>query len=412
VFTILLYARPSELYPSAFTASITLVVGIITLAFFIPTQLALEGNLSAPMREVNLLMLFCATAVLSIPLAMNPLTAWQEFSGTFIRCVVIFVVIINATRTETRLRTLLLIALGAAIWLSLGTINDFRLGLSTVEGYRARGRGGGIFGNPNDMALYLVSMVPIALALAMTSRRVFSKWIFRAVALVTLAAIGLSYSRGGFLGVVVALGFFALKVAPNRKIEIILGGCLLLVVLLVVFPSYAIRIASIVAPSLDPVGSSDSRKGELMRSLFIAIRHPFLGIGMNNYPTEMSELNTATHNSYTQVACEMGVAALVIYVSFMLVPLKKLGQIAREAVADPANNRFFYMAIGLQAALVGYMVSSFFASDAYQWYVYYLAGYAICLRRLYEAQTGKQVVVTKRKERSRQHEAGVGAFAS
>jgi hypothetical protein len=30
-------------------------------------------------------------------------------------------------------------------------------------------------------------------------------------------------------------------------------------------------------------------------------------------------------------------------------------------------------------------VSSFFASVAYQWYVYYLVGYAVALRRIYQA---------------------------
>ena len=52
-------------------------------------------------------------------------------------------------------------------------------------------------------------------------------------------------------------------------------------------------------------------------------------------------------------------------------------------------------AVVAQAALLGYMVSSFFANDAYQWYVYYLVAYAICLRRIYESTTGKVVVITK-----------------
>jgi O-antigen ligase len=395
LFTIVLYARPSEFYPSVVTNSIALVIGIITLAFFIPTQLLLEGNLTAPMREVNLVLLFCLTALLSIPLAINPYTAWQEFSGTFIRCIVIFIVMINVTRSETRLKALLLVALAAGIWLSLGAINDFRLGLMTVEGYRARGRGAGIFGNPNDMALYLVSMVPIALALAFNARTVFRKLIFAGCALSLVIAIGLSYSRGGFLGLIVALGFFALRIAPRRKLEVLVGGGVLLVILLAAFPSYALRLASIVAPSLDPVGSSELRQGELLRSLYVAVRHPILGIGMDNYRTEMSYNGAPTHNSYTQVASEMGMAALVLYTMFIVTPLKQLGQIARETFKSTTTSRFYYLAIGLQAALLGYMVSSFFANDAYQWYVYYLVAYAISLRRLYESETGRLVVVER-----------------
>src|SRR4030095_5013285 len=184
-------------------------------------------------------------------------------------------------------------------------------------------------------------------------------------------AIGLTYSGGGFLGLSVALGFFFVRIAPHRKLQLLIGCGALLLILLAIFPSFAVRLASIVVPSLDPVGSSGLRQGELLRSLYIALRHPILGIGMGNYRTEMSYIGAPTHNSYTQVASEMGLAALVCYTLFMVTPLKKLGQIARET-SRSTNAAFHYLAIGLQAALLGYMVSSFFANDAYQWYVYYL----------------------------------------
>src|SRR5204863_9429187 len=103
------------------------------------------------------------------------------------------------------------------------------------------------------------------------------------------------------------------------------------------------------------------------------------------------------HNSYTEVAAVMGIAALVFYTSFIVIPLKKLGQIASETFAARADSHFYYLAIGLQSALLAYMVSSFFASVAYQWYVYYLVGYAVCFRRIYESETGKVVVVEKRR---------------
>src|SRR5712691_6274398 len=56
LFTVILYLRPAEFYPSALTASIALLVGIATLAFFVPTQLSLEGTLTARPREVNLVL--------------------------------------------------------------------------------------------------------------------------------------------------------------------------------------------------------------------------------------------------------------------------------------------------------------------------------------------------------------------
>jgi len=145
------------------------------------------------------------------------------------------------------------------------------------------------------------------------------------------------------------------------------------------------------------------RRELLFRSLLTAIRHPLLGIGMGNFHI-VSIHEQVTHNAYTQVAAEMGTAALVIYTMFIVAPLRKLAQVARKTRGERGDSHYYYLAVGLQASLIGYMVSSFFASVAYLWYVYYLVGYAVCLRRLYEAETGR-LVVLERKTRKEQDQS-------
>ncbi|MEO8433449.1 MAG: O-antigen ligase family protein [Pyrinomonadaceae bacterium] len=395
LFTILLYARPAEFYPSPVTASIALIVGLITLGFFVPTQLSLEGNLTAPLKEVNLVLLFGLLGLLSIPLAISPADGWHEFSGTFIRCIVIFIVMVNVVRTHARLRALLFVTLAVSIWLSLGAVNDYRLGLMTVEGYRVGGRGGGIFGNPNDMALHLVTVFPVAIALCFATRRTVLKMLFGAAALLMLAAVVLTYSRGGFIGLLVASAFLAWKIGHRHRFSIAVVGLVLLLILLALAPdNYAARLASIFVPSLDPVGSADMRREILFRSISTAIRHPLLGIGMGNFHN-VSIRELVSHNAYTQVASEMGIAALITYTMFIVTPLKKLGEVASQTFAVRDGSRYYYLAIGLQSSLLGYMICSLFASVAYLWYVYYLVGYAVCLRRLYEAETGQPVEIKK-----------------
>jgi O-antigen ligase len=399
-FTLILYARPAEFYPSALTASIALLVGIATLGFFVPTQLSLEGTLTARPREVNLVLLFCLTGLLSVPFAINREEAWVEFSGTFIRCIVIFVVIVNVVRTEARLKGLIFLAMAAGIWLSAEAINDYRLGLMTVEGYRAAGRGTGIFGNTNDMALHLVTILPLAVSLMLGSKGAARKLLYGACGAVMIAAIVLSYSRGAFIGMLLVLLFIAWKLGRQRRLEIVFAVLGFAGVVVLLAPDkYGSRLLSIFIPSLDPEGSADSRRGELFRSIYVALRHPLLGIGMGNYQPEMSYKGLVTHNSYTQVGAEMGMTALALYVMFIVTPLKKLGQIARETFATRRDSRFYYLALGLQASLIAYLISSFFLSVAYVWYVYYLVAYAVCLRRLYESETGKVVVPETRKER-------------
>jgi O-antigen ligase len=152
--------------------------------------------------------------------------------------------------------------------------------------------------------------------------------------------------------------------------------------------NFPVRVLSIFIPSLDPVGSSGARQQLLIKSVLVALRHPLLGVGMGNFPI-VSIHDQVSHNAYTQVASEMGLAALAFYVLFILSPLRRLREIEGQTYeARRASRFYYYFSVGLQASLVGYMVSSFFASVAYLWYVYYLVGYAVCLRRMYEAEHG------------------------
>jgi O-antigen ligase len=305
---------------------------------------------------------------------------------------------VNAIRTEKRLKGVLFLAIAVSCWLSVGALNDYRLGLSTVEGYRVGGVGKGIFGNSNDMAFFLVTIMPIAIALVFATRGFVRKVVFALSVALMLVGIVVTYSRGAFLGGLVALGFLAWKLGRNNRLNVFVLGTVVILLFLALAPgNYLVRLLSIFIPSLDPVGSSGARQGELIRSLHVAIRHPVLGIGMGNYSSEMSYTGLVTHNAYTQVASEMGIAALVIYTMFVVTPLKRLGQVAKETRNSPTNSRYYYLALGMQASLLAYLISSFFASVAYLWYVYFLVAYAVCLRRVYESETGRIVVPEKLK---------------
>jgi putative inorganic carbon (HCO3(-)) transporter len=400
LFTLVLYARPAEFYPSPLTNSLAFIVAMATLVTYVPFQLKIDGTLTARPREVNLILLFCLTALLAVPLAISPALAWKTFNDTFIRCIVMFIVMVNVLRTEKRLKGMLLLTIVVSIWLSVGAINDYRLGLTTVEGYRVGGRGTGIFGNSNDMALYIATVVPIAIALFFGTRRISAKIFYGASVALMIGATVLTYSRGAFLGLLVVFIYMGLKLGRSNKfgvmalIFVVCGG------IMVLAPgNYGLRLMSIFIPSLDPVGSSDARKGELIRSIQVAIRHPLFGIGMGNYSEMMSYRGLVTHNAYTQVAAEMGMTALCLYVMFIIRPLRRLGRIARATFEGRRDSHYYYLSVGLQAALLAYIVTSFFASVAYQWYIYYLVAYAVCLRRLYEAETGEMIVIEKRRDK-------------
>jgi putative inorganic carbon (HCO3(-)) transporter len=388
LFTCVLYLRPAELWPSALTASLAYFVGVAALAAYLPSQFALEGTPTARPREVNLVLLFCLLALLSMPLAIEPALAWETFSGVFIRCVLIFVIMVNAVRTTARLKGLFAVSLVAALALSVKAVSDYSAGNLLVEGYRVGGVGEGIFGNPNEVALFLVTIAPVVVALALGSRSVVGKLFYAAAALLMLAALMVTFSRGGFLGLTVALAFLAWKVGRRNRFAVAVLAVLCGAALLAAAPSnFTLRVLSIFVPSLDPVGSSDMRQQLLWASIWTAARHPLLGIGMGNF-TLVSPRSLVSHNSYTQVASEMGMPALGVYLLFLLTPYRGLSRIERAEHEGRKDSRHYYLVVGLQAALAGYAVSSFFSATAYTWYVYYLVGWCACLRRTYESEVG------------------------
>ncbi|PYT02578.1 MAG: hypothetical protein DMF65_06175 [Acidobacteria bacterium] len=384
LFSFVLFYRPYEFV--TLPSNLAFWLAAVALAIYLPSQIAAEGTLTARPREVNLVLLLTCVALLSVLFAKESREeGWATFTDIFARAVVMFIVIVNAVRTERRLRWLVLLSVGSGLLMSVGALDDYWTGKLTVEGYRVNGQLGGIFGNSNDMALHLATMLPLAAALAAGSRNLLKRAAYAAGALLLMAGTIVTFSRGGFLAMAASLFVLAWTLRRRNRLALVAGSCALFVLFLAVAPdNYTARVFSIFDHSLDAYGSAEARQALLLRSIVVAARNPILGVGMGNFPL-VSIRSQVTHNAYTQVAAEMGVAALLLYTLFLWTPLKGLRRITRETFDARRTSRLYYLAAGMQASLVAYMVASFFASVAYYWNVYYLVGYAVCLRRLYEA---------------------------
>ena len=381
LFTAFVYFRPYEFAPGlTFLMSGAKWIAIFTLLVFVPTQLGLEGNLVGRIREVKLVLLLALTALLSLPMAISIGEGWDNFSE-FLKVVAMFIVMVNVVRTEGRLRWMFWLALAVSITTSFAAINDYRTGNLLLGGERIKGAIGGLFENPNDLALHLVTIIPLTVGLFLHRTGGFRKILYgSAVALMALAVI-CTFSRAGFLGLMAAAIVLALKFGRKNRPVVIVISLIVIVGFTIFAPAeYGGRLASIF--SGDVTGSAGARQDLFWRSVIVALRYPLFGVGIGNFHFR-SIHEQVSHNSYTQVAAELGMTALVIYVLFMLTPLKNLRRIENETRGHKDQAKFYYLAVGLQASIIGYMVSSFFASVAFLWYLYYLVGYAVCFGRLY-----------------------------
>ncbi|HEX8336247.1 MAG TPA: O-antigen ligase family protein, partial [Pyrinomonadaceae bacterium] len=360
-------------------------VAVVTILAYLPGQFAAEGNLTARPREVNLALLLLAAALLSVPTAISPGEAWDNFVE-FGKVILIFVVAVNVINTERRLRGLLLLVLAASVLLSFSAFSDYRAGRLELAGTRVKGMLGGLFDNPNDLALHLVTMVPLAVGLAFARRGLLRKVVYSLCAALFVAGVVVTFSRGGFLGLAVSSGVMAWKLGRRNRFVVMTLAALVLCVFIVAAPGgYGQRVTSMFGG--DATGSADARRDILWRSTLVALRYPLTGVGIGNF-YHKGQRDQVSHNAYTQVAAEMGFAALAFYLLFMVTPVRRLREVERETLGAKDRAAFYYLAVGMQASIVGYMVCSFFASVAHLWYVYYLVAYAVCLRRLYALEAG------------------------
>ena len=144
-------------------------------------------------------------------------------------------------------------------YVGVRAVLDYSLGLNLVEDSRVQGAGG-LFGNPNDMALNLVAFLPLAIILRSTRAKPLLRGTFAIGALAMLAAIIFSKSRGGTLGLVgmlLVLLFQIRRVRPSVAVAVV---ALSLVTIPLLPASFTQRMSSIIHPEEDPTGSREARK--------------------------------------------------------------------------------------------------------------------------------------------------------
>ncbi|MBS1788273.1 MAG: O-antigen ligase family protein [Acidobacteria bacterium] len=387
LFTLLLYLRPNELFPDLFgTLSIIKFVAITGIIAYVSGKLSHAEPLTVMTIEVKMVL---AMAVLSLVLMLNaaaPDESWFQFNDTFSKVVVIFILMVNLLDTPKRLLSIFNLIIAGGVWVAYYAIQTYNEGeyMLIAKGIsRIAGVGGGMFGNPNDLANALDMLIPLAFVLGLYRKGV-PRLIYLGCVGLFVYAVLITYSRGAFLGLMAAAGFLAWRLGRGKRFKMIVVSGVAVVLLTVASPGgFGKRIATIFDVDKDQTGSSYQRRELLKRALLVAAAHP-LGVGMANY--HLYSLNEErAHNAYLETASELGVLGLLAYLIINFSPLiglfafeRKLGKPDSEVKREA-----YYICVGLQATLVTYYVCSFFASVQYYWFLYYPVAHSVAFFRIY-----------------------------
>src|SRR5574338_525738 len=359
-FTFVLFFRPQDqivILAPLHLAEVTAVFALSAMFF----QRMKRGLTPVPITPE-----FLGVAALGVVmLATIPFSVWKggafaTFSDVYVKIVAIFILMVHALRSPRRIERMTWIILVACGYLGFRAMFDYARGVNLVEGGRVQGSIGGIFRNPNDLALNLVSYLPIAI-FAMIEPGSIPKRTWGAI--IALLLIGV---------VVVSV---SVPIIPRSYLE---------------------RMASITDQSKDPTGSREARKVLMREAVDTFLSHPLTGVGagqFKNYnPPERQELWRETHNAVLQLATELGfMGPLIMFylVARGFISVRSARAILQRAIragalspSDPAVKWMKAHLSAMSAGIIGWFICAQFASVAYNWTFYYLLALAAAPRQL------------------------------
>jgi hypothetical protein len=376
LFMVVYFARPEDWIPGFAGLPLAKITGVLIL-------LALVFSFNDIRWRIPQEIVFLVLLVVQLWLAAAFSQVWRGGAFNvmldFSKVLPMVIVIYGAVRSMNRLRWALFVQAASAAAIAIASIV-----LTHTHGGRLRGVLSGVYGNSNDLALVLDLSLPLCIAMVLTTRSSWMKSAWVVVMLFMTFAVFQTASRSGAIALVVAalvclwqLGvkqrrFYLLLLLPVAAIVIWLHG------------GNALR-ERFEETNLDSSannrvseasGSAQQRKEVFIQSLKVTAEHPLFGVGPGNFVI-ISGVWKVTHNSYTQISSEGGIPAFVLYVFILWRGIVNLRDVARHPKLAKGARVF---SMGLQASLAAYIVGSFFASDAYQFFPYCLIAYTSALR--------------------------------
>jgi len=366
-----------------------------------------------PWSPTALLAAYTGLLLLSTTWARNPSLADARTLDVF-KAGVLFVVIVLLASTRARVRVAAMVTVASGTVLAgLGVLQhvtgDFtndhwglaRIKLAQIHDQVVEPRIAGPLGDPNFFAQILLVLVPVALALTWSSRRVGGRVAGYGAAAVLVAGTVLTYSRGGALALAVVLILALLSRGLGAR-RLLVGLALLSVLVLSLPRDFTRRLLTLgeILPGSDEVLDPDSSFGKRRLMVAVAWRmfldRPLLGVGAGNYtarfPEYVEEVSSVAreyepdgpnypHSLYLEVLAETGLAGLALFGLALAACFAGLAR-ARAAFGEAGLAAELALARGLEIALIGYLLSSVFLHGHHIRYLWLLLALAASLYRV------------------------------
>lgn len=403
IFTAMIFLRPQDIVPPLEYLHLAELSAILGLVSLVVGRLRRGAPIARWTPELVGVLVLGAIVLLTSPFSIWMGGSIGVFTDMYAKVILIYLLAVNVLESPDRLERLTWILVLAVGYIGFRAVLDYVRGVNLVgHGTRVEGSVGGIMQNPNDLALNMVSFLPLAVFSAIRPGSTVRRLVAAGCAVFMLGAIVASGSRGGFLGFAAMLIVLACFVAKQRP-GLVIAGVLAMICALPVLPSsYWRRIESITDPSKDDFQSSEARKELFGESFDAFLQHPLTGVGAGEFkdwnPEHREQAWHEAHNVWLQLAAEIGIFGVAAF-AFLVIRgcgavvktrglLRRLRRRRNAPRSDLSDHDLAVLdahSAAMAASMIGWLVCAFFASVAYNWTFYYLLALAAAPRDIVRA---------------------------
>lgn len=388
LFTLILFVAPQNNFEFLKPLHLAKVSAIVAMLVYTGQRLARGAAILPAGAEFRLMAALIVISMISIPLSLWPGGSVEVLFDLYLKSVIIGLLMAQVLTSIRRFKQMLWYMMIFCFIAAMVAFDTYQSGFR-VEGYRMMGGWAGISANPNDFALTINLILPFAVAFFILTRNVIRKAIAAAFLVVGVGAILATYSRTGFLTMaIVLLLAFVKHVGQGKGLRYVLPAALIIFAIVSAIPAdYDARLQSIVDTKKDRSGSAEARLASIHAALNVIQENPVFGVGLgvNTLALNAKGLFWAhVHNIYLQLASEIGIPGLIVFVLLLLQLLKGLRQIQSRLKGDEGDHEVAVLAGACEISLLAYCIAGFFHPVAYHFYFYYLAGFALALKAIVE----------------------------
>ncbi len=284
---------------------------------------------------------------------------------TYVSVMVLFFITLILVDSPQRLLYCALSAIASVAIASLYVLREWQ----KYHGAFSEFRPGWVVGDSNYFSVSVLICVPLALLYGLSAHRPrWQRWFCLACLTVTLPAMILGASRGGFLGLIAVVAFVLMRSRYGKK-ALFLVAALVLPLALVASVSPLERLLH---PNASDQAAAQDRLDLWAAGLNMIKAHPLNGIGLGNFKFQVEnyehtadKVDFIAHNAYLEYASELGIPAALLFVGMIAAAFFRLGR-ERKRLRSLPDDTLFLACGGLQAGLIGYCLSVCFVSGEFQ----------------------------------------------